>query len=284
MVELGRHPCHREIRLRPRPRQFHGARLQSSGGRRGQARSTATRQTAERPRRGLPDLIRIHGAHHHEGEILGVVETPVEPNELVSRQGADEIRRADDGTAVRVTFEERLVRLSEQKAHRAVLAQPDLLEHDALLGFEQCFVQTRVHSDVGQDLDAASGRQHHVVVRVVERRAGIHASTGALDLPVDQAPGPRRCSLEEHVLEIVSEAELVGGLVTPSRFDPQLHGHDIARSVLFDDDADAVGQHVPYGAGDLRWKQRRPLRGTRAREQRRKHDEQRERDARRDGH
>ena len=123
-----------------------------------------------------------------------------------------------------------------------------------------------------------------MVVREVERGAGIHPASGPLHLSIDEASGPGRRAFEEHVLEIVGEAELVRRLVASARLHPQLNGDDVARPMLFDDDANAVEQDVTNRGRGRRSNERRALRGTRARHQRQKRDEQRDRDARRGGH
>ena len=63
---------------------------------------------------------------------------------------------------------------------------------------------------------------------------------GALDLAIHEAGRTRRRPLEQHVLEVVREAELGGGLIARARSDPELKGDHVTRAVLLDDDPDAV--------------------------------------------
>ena len=124
MVELRRHPGHRQIRLRPGSRQRHGAWFEIGDGWRGQACGAAARKAAEGARGDVPDLVGVHGAHHDEREIFRAVETPVEPDQLLARERADELGRSDDRATVRMTVEHALVRFLEQEPHRTVLAVP----------------------------------------------------------------------------------------------------------------------------------------------------------------
>src|SRR5262249_54779255 len=68
-----------------------------------------------------------------------------------------------------------------------------------------------------------------------------------LDVPLDEALRAQGGALEEHVLQIVSQAELRGRLIATSRANPELDGDDFTRGVLLNEDADAVVQDVSRG-------------------------------------
>ena len=134
-------------------------------------------------------------------------------------------------------------------ALRAVFAQPHLFEHDLLLEVELGLVENRVDADVGEHLDRRNGarfRKHGVVEGVVERGAGVNPSADALDVPVDEASRAGGRSLEEHVLEVVRQAQLGGGLVAAAGAYPQLNRDDLAGAELLNDHPDAVRQNVAH--------------------------------------
>jgi hypothetical protein len=149
-----------------------------------------------------------------------------------------------------MTAEDHVVELPGEVALRAVLVEPHLLEHDLLLEIELGLVEHRVDADVGEHLDRrhrAQLRKHRVVEGVVPRGARVHPSADALDVAVDESPRPGRRTLEEHVLEVMRQAQLGRGLVSSAGANPQLHRDDLAGSKLLDDDPHAVRQDVAHG-------------------------------------
>src|SRR5262249_47862605 len=71
--------------------------------------------------------------------------------------------------------------------------------------------------------------------------------------------GPGGRTLEQHVLEVMGEAELAGAFIARTALDPKLQSDHIACTMLFDDDGDAVGEHIPRGSIDgwsSRWLRR----------------------------
>jgi hypothetical protein len=81
----------------------------------------------------------------------------------------------------------------------------------------------------------------------VERGAGVDPPSYSFDVTIDETPRASGRSLEEHVLQVVSEAELGGRLVAAAGPHPQLDRDDLTRRVLLNEDADAVVEDVTAG-------------------------------------
>ncbi len=103
---------------------------------------------------------------------------------------------------------------------RRVLDHLDLFEDDLLFATDVVGAERRVHDDVGEHLDGQRQvliEDFEVVARVLLRREGIHLSADGIDGLSDVLGGPRRGSLEQHVLDEVSDAALLLCLVTRAR-------------------------------------------------------------------
>jgi hypothetical protein len=87
-------------------------------------------------------------------------------------------------------------------------------------------------------------RHLEVVVRRVARGKRVARPAEALDHRVDRAGRPRRRALEQHVLDVVSRAELAGGLVASAHAHPELERDDVACAMLLDDQDNAVREHL----------------------------------------
>jgi hypothetical protein len=136
-----------------------------------------------------------------------------------------------------------------EKAPGVVLGQAHLFQDDTFLRVENAGVEAGVDADVGEEVDRdadARDRQHHVVVGVIERGTSVHAPAHALHFAVDEPRRPGGRSLEEHVLEIMGEAELARGLVASTGAHPELQRGHVARAVLLDNDADAVREDLAH--------------------------------------
>src|SRR5439155_1021609 len=118
-------------------------------------------------------------------EGLGNVVPPVEGDERFPREPLDDLPGADHRSTVGVAVEEELVEPKGEVATRVVLAEPHLLEDDALLEVERLLAERRVHAYVAEHLDgsdrARRGKQG-VVVRVVERRPRVDPPPESFDL------------------------------------------------------------------------------------------------------
>ena len=136
--------------------------------------------------------------------------------ELLARQRPDELRRPEDRPAVRGRAVRLLGEPPGQEPVGVVLGQAHLVEHDEPLAVELGLVEARVDRDVGEERDArrrlARGQQQVEVGEVVGGE-GVVLTPDALHHPVDGAGRTRRRPLEEHVLEVVREAELRRGFV-----------------------------------------------------------------------
>jgi hypothetical protein len=81
-------------------------------------------------------------------------------------------------------------------------------------------------------------------VRVIERRARVHATADPFHLAIDESLRPAGRAFEQHVFQIVGEPQLRLNLVAYTRFDPELKRDDLARTVLLDHHAHPVGKDV----------------------------------------
>ena len=163
-----------------------------------------------------------------------------------ARQLLNELPLAEERTPVRMRGVADLVEAPQQELLGVILDEIHLLEDDLLLVVDLVGREARVGREVGQQLDAGAQMldgHHEVVVRRIVRRVGIARSAEALDHRVDRARWAGRRPLEQHVLDVVGQAELVGGLVAAAHPHPELERDDVARAMLLDDQDDAVGQY-----------------------------------------
>src|SRR5215813_348614 len=87
--------------------------------------------------------------------------------------------------------------------------------------------------------------------RVIERGEGVAPPTLSLHRAIDVAGTERVSALEEHVLLEVGIAEAIGLLVAHAGADPQVHGDDIRRAMLLNEEGEPVRQHFLDGASRL---------------------------------
>ena len=165
----------------------------------------------------------------------------------VDRRVADHRRAADDRAAQRVVAEDGVAEHVEDRVLRVVLVHRDLLEHDLALGVH--VVERGPPDHVGHHVEGA--RQMLVEHPRVDRRAllvgaGVELGAHAVEQLVDLRRGEAVGAAEQHVLEEVRQAGLLGQLAARPRADEEAQGRGShGAHVLRDDPQPRVQRGEP---------------------------------------
>ena len=134
-----------------------------------------------------------------------------------------------------------------------VLDHLDLFEDHLLLALDVFFGEERIADQIGEDVDG----ERQMFVEDLEVIAGVFLGRERIDLPADGIHllrdffgTPSRSALEEHVLDKVRDAGMIGGFVTRSARQPDADGHRPNVWHPLGGEADTVGKH---GSADIRF-------------------------------
>ena len=134
-----------------------------------------------------------------------------------------------------------------------VLDHLDLFEDHLLLALDVVLREQRIADQIGEDVDG----QRQVLVQHLQVIAGVFLRRERVDLAADGVHllryffcTPARSALEEHVLDEVRDAGLLGGLVARAARQPDADGDRTHMRHPLGGEADTVGQH---GATDVRF-------------------------------
>jgi hypothetical protein len=182
---------------------------------------------------GLLDLgqhrVRIDIADHHEGHVVRHVPAPVEVEHLLAREAAHRRLGADHRQPVGMLAVGQREHALREHPVRRVLAASDLLDDHLALAQELVGIEGRETHGVGQHVDPGRGiaaGHGDVVDGHVERGEGVDVPARRLDRARDLADRAALGAFEEHVLEDVGHAGLVGPLVRAAHPHPHVQGHD----------------------------------------------------------
>ena len=140
-----------------------------------------------------------------------------------ARQGADDLRRAQDGAPQRLPRIGGGLEMVEDDVVGGVGGLADFLKHHRALPDQFLAVEDRVLEHVGDEVE----RQRRVVVqdlgiigRLLARRVGVELAADILDLLGDAEGGAPLGALEQHVLDEMRHAVDARGLVARADPDP----------------------------------------------------------------
>ena len=134
-----------------------------------------------------------------------------------------------------------------------VLDHLDLFEDHLLFALDVVVSEERIADQIGEDVDG----ERQVLVEDLEVIAGVFLRREGVDLPADRIDllryffcAPSRSALEEHVLDEVRDAGMIGGFVARSARQPDADGDRPNVWHPLGGEADTVGKH---GSADIRF-------------------------------
>jgi hypothetical protein len=177
-------------------------------------------------------LVEAPGDDQHR--VVGLVPGAVERLQLVDRHALDVRALADDGVAVVVPRERKLLHALEQHPAGVVLAELELVAHHGHLGFEVVLRHERVHHAVGLHGDrpgevGVGGGQGLEIVRAVVGGRAVEARTAARELLLQARVALR--ALEKEMLEEVGHAFLAVAFVARAHQVHDVHGDGVHAGV-----------------------------------------------------
>ena len=196
--------------------------------------AVGTRQTAGHPPvtvgqigkgRGddLDDVVVVDLAGDGDDRRTGRVVVDVEPADVVGGDRAHRVAIARGVTAEPMVGEQLPRQRAQGDVVGRVVVHRQLLEDDLSLTLDVVVLQRRSGENVAQQFDArpsvASGHPA-VERRVLLRREGVDVAAHAVDGAGDVGRRAGRRPLEQQVLQKVTDAGLLGGLVTGADADP----------------------------------------------------------------
>ena len=195
----------------------------------------------------------IDVAHDDEEDVVRRVLLLVIGVEIFAADFVENIRIADDGETIRTLGVGGLEQATRGALMRVVLIHVHLAADDVHLLREVRLGQRRVLHDVAEDVDGdlpAGVGDVDPIDRAVERRVGVHVTTGLLHLLIDAVGGASCGALEEHVLETMGEpGSEPSSLIDAARLAPGLGGDDGRAVILADDQREADWQCAEADAG-----------------------------------
>ena len=180
---------------------------------------------------------------------IGAAEMVAQP---LLGQGLDAFLRAENRSAERMPFPERLREDLVHEVVGRVLDHLDLFEDDLLLAFDVDLVERRPQHDVGKDIDG--DRQvlvEHldVVARVFLGRERVELAADRIDSLRDVFGRARGRALEQHVLDEMSDAALFVGLVPRAARQPHAEADGAHVAHRFSDETNPVVECVANNHG-----------------------------------
>jgi hypothetical protein len=161
-------------------------------------------------------------------------------------EGADALRGAEDRPAERMVVPEALGENLVDQIVGRVLDHLDLFEDHLLFALDVFFREQRVADQVREDLD----RERQVLVEhlgvvagVFLRRERVDLAADRIDLLRDLLGVARRRALEEHVLDEVRDAGVIGRLVARAARQPDADGDRPHVRHPLGGETDTVGKH-----------------------------------------
>ena len=165
----------------------------------------------------------------------------------VGVQRLDRVRTPENRPAQRVIFPEALREELVHEVVRRVLDHLDLFEDHLLLALDVARAERRIQHDVRQDVH----RQRQVLVQHLDVVAGVFLGRERIELPAngvdrlrDVLGGPRRRSLEQHVLDEVRDAAALGRLVARPTGQPHADADGADLGHLLGEKTEAVVEYV----------------------------------------
>ena len=199
----------------------------------------------------LQHRLRINIARHQQQHVLRLIPALHIGTQVISGDGAHGFLKADDGTPVGGVLECGHLQAFKQPAHGRILIALKLGNHHfffrlQLLGIQSglkghFFHHVHAHAPVG------SGHVRHVPCLV---KAGGRVEVAAKGFHITRhlALGPVLCTFEDHVLQQMADARLLGVLIGRTGAHVKTRCHQREAAVLDDIHGKPVGQ---FGQGSL---------------------------------